>query len=526
MKRRLSLLIAVLLFPMLLVTLLFATSRTQAAPTADDVCAVGCMYSTIQGAVDSSLTGSTLNIAAETFTENVEITRSITLVGAGPGLTIVDGQMTDTVFLISDGATVSISNLTIQNGDNSSSEGGGVTNEGSTVTLSNLIVENNKALDGAGIANDGTMIISDTTVRNNAADEIVAGISICSDCTGGGIYNTSVMTITNSFIYSNTAQFGGGLVNGAASSLSATDIEVYGNIVATNPSDPSASGGGIENSGAFTLTNSIIHDNVALIGGGIVNEGTLTMMNSNLYANTGSEQGGGLHNTFNATIQTSNFYDNVAGSGGGGGISSIVGTILVEQTAVYNNSATGSGGGILHNVDLGAGNNSFTLRNSTISGNSTSGAGGGIRNAGIAETKIENVTLANNTAVINGRSIDVQAGTLTIQNSIINSASPSCSGAITSDGYNIANDGSCDLTGTADLPNTNPSLGALQNNGGSTLTHALMAGSPAIDSGSNSGCPAIDQRGVARPFNMTCDRGAYEFDQALQSLYLPLIIRP
>ncbi|VAW36928.1 hypothetical protein MNBD_CHLOROFLEXI01-1384, partial [hydrothermal vent metagenome] len=254
--------------------------------------------------------------------------------------------------------------------------------------------------------------------------------------------------------------------------------------------------------------------------------GTLTMLSSNVYDNMGSQQGGGLHNSFNATIQTSNFYNNDAGSDGGGGISSEGGTVLVAQTAVYNNSATGSGGGILHNVAMGAGVNSFTLRNSTISGNSTSGAGGGIRNAGIAETALENVTVVNNTATVSGRSIDVQGGTLTIQNSIItNATSPTCSGSIGSLGYNIANDNSCSLTGTADLPNTDPLLGALQNNGGNTLTHALLVGSPAIDSGDNSSCLPVDQRSVARPFNTICDRGAYEFNETLQSLYLPIIIR-
>jgi hypothetical protein len=514
----------ILLLPLLLIAALFSASKVRAG-VPYDICAA-CTYPTIQAAVnDDATVGTTLTIAPETFPENVEITRSITLIGAGPSLTIVDGQMTDTVFLISDGATVSISDLTIQNGDNSSEGAGGLTNESSTVTLTNLIIENNKALDGAGIFNDGTMVISQTTVRFNAADEIVAGISICDDCTGGGIYNMSVMTITDSFIYSNTAQFGGGIANNAASSFSATNIEVYENEVVTKPSDPSpASGGGIENSGIMTLTSSIVRNNVAFIGGGIANGGTLTMMNSDAHDNMGSQQGGGLYNSFNATIQTSNFYNNNAGSDGGGGISSESGTVLVEQTAVYNNSATGSGGGILHNVTIGV--NSFILRNSTVSGNSTSGAGGGFRNAGVATTALENVTVVNNTATVNGRSIDVIGGSLTIENSIFtNTTSPTCSGSIGSLGYNIANDGSCSLTGTADLPNTNPLLGSLQNNGGSTLTHALLAGSPAIDSGNNSSCPAVDQRGVARPFNTICDRGAYEFDQVTQSLYLPVIIR-
>jgi hypothetical protein len=226
-------------------------------------------------------------------------------------------------------------------------------------------------------------------------------------------------------------------------------------------------------------------------------------------------------------VQTSNIYDNEAGSGGGGGISSEGGEVVVEGTAVYNNHATGFGGGIVHNVL--AGDNNFEITNSTISGNSTSGSGGGLRNAGMANTSLNNVTLRNNTAVVvAGQSVSVQAGTLTAQNSIIsNQTGSNCSGVspvISSNGYNIASDSSCGLNGTGDLSNTNPLLGPLQNNGGSTLTHALLIGSPAIDSGS--GCPAVDQRGVARPFGAVCDRGAYEFNVDTQSVYLPLVLRP
>lgn len=73
---------------------------------------------------------------------------------------------------------------------------------------------------------------------------------------------------------------------------------------------------------------------------------------------------------------------------------------------------------------------------------------------------------------------------------------------------NLSNDATCAFGAGRD--NVALPLGPLQNNGGFTPTHRLPQGSPAIDAGSNTGCPAIDQRGQARPVGATCDVGAIE----------------
>ncbi|MBK8905500.1 MAG: hypothetical protein IPM53_30230 [Anaerolineaceae bacterium] len=519
MNRRLPLSFTLLFLPLLLAVSLIFVSQLHAGTT--DVCPSGCTYSSIQTAIDNSLED-TLTIAAGTYLENLYLSRSVNLVGAGLGLTIIDGQITDTVVVVNGTVTVSISGVTLRDGDAGSGNGGGLHNEVGVVTLSNSVVENNLARNGAGISNSGTMTLINVTVRSNSTNP--AG---CSDCVGGGVYNRGVMTILNSAIHDNTAASGGGIDNNLLANvpgnLTAVNTTVYNNTATSI----SSQGGGIRNVGVMTLTGSQVRQNTASIGAGFYNQGTLTVNSSSVHNNVASGRGGGLHNEFTLAINTSNIYSNQAGSGGGGGISTESGTVTLDQSAVYNNVAAGSGGGIVNNVDPVTGVNSFTITNSTISGNSTAGQGGGLRSAGSAVTDLTNVTFSNNTStVVNGQSISILAGAVTAKNTIIaiSGSGTNCSGAITSQGRNIVSDNTCQLAGTGDLKNTNPRLGVLQNNGGPTLTHALLLGSPAIDSGSS--CPSVDQRGVARPFGSACDRGAYEYNQVVQNVYLPFVVRP
>jgi plastocyanin len=211
--------------------------------------------------------------------------------------------------------------------------------------------------------------------------------------------------------------------------------------------------------------------------------------------------------------------------------------------------ATTSGGGIQNGGTL-------TITNSTISGNSSYYDAGGIDNRGVAF--LYNVTITNNTAdydqnlIGNGGGVYVSgAGILIARNSIIAGntdgsnptyANPDCSGPLSSEGFNlIQNITGCTITGdtTGNITNLDPALGLLQDNGGSTFTHALLAGSPAINAGNPAGCAdengvllATDQRGYVR--NGVCDMGAYEYNSVgtptptLTSLpfndYLPLIL--
>jgi len=272
-----------------------------------------------------------------------------------------------------------------------------------------------------------------------------------------------------------------------------------------------ALGGGIHNSGTLTITKSTITGNQGRGyffqggGGGIYNSGMLTINNSTVSGNGTLFSGGGIYNSGMLTISKS------AISGNG-------------AVTAYNGGEIVRGGGIYNAGTL-------TLNNSTLSGNRATASGdfhcgqaygGGIYSRSQTLT-INNSTLSGNYAracvFFSGGGID---GNVTLQNSIVanSSSGGNCSGTMTSKGYNLSGDGTCNFNGTGDLNNTDPKLGTLGNYGGPTQTIPLLSGSPAIDAGNPSGCTdgnghllKTDQRGKPRPDKEDsggCDMGAYE----------------
>jgi hypothetical protein len=134
----------------------------------------------------------------------------------------------------------------------------------------------------------------------------------------------------------------------------------------------------------------------------------------------------------------------------------------------------------------------------------------------------------SNTAAAQGGNIYAGGATnisTTLKNTLIAFGLPNnCDAHLSSQGNNLESANTCGLGAGGDLINLDPRVGALQANGGSTLTHALDLSSPARDTGANSGCPATDQRGVARPQGARCDIGAYE-GAPIHRVYAPLIKR-
>jgi putative cofactor-binding repeat protein/predicted outer membrane repeat protein len=212
------------------------------------------------------------------------------------------------------------------------------------------------------------------------------------------------------------------------------------------------------------------------------------------------------------TLEQSAVVGNVAGENGGG-ISSD-GALTVEESVISGNGVAGGGtprgGGIY--IAFGG---DLTMSNSTVSGNTvTDTDGADARGGGIYaedEFALEHATIAANRAVIGGGVY--QASTFS-GNSMTNTlVAANTGGACAGDAslietdHTLADDGTCALNGSGDLPPGNARLAPLGNYGGPTNTHALYTGSPAINGSNNCGAP--DQRGVVR-LGAPCDIGAYE----------------
>lgn len=272
-------------------------------------------------------------------------------------------------------------------------------------------------------------------------------------------------------------------------------------------------GGGISNFGELTLTDVHIKDCEAQLGGGIINRDRLSITDSMISNNKATNfHGGGLANVSNSLIPNS---------------------VVLENVAIFSNTATNSGGvgGGIHNI----GSAPMLLTNVTISGNSSNAAAGGISNLGSARTKLFNVTVADNISTINSGGI-INESEIEFHSTIIaNNSGDNCLGSSLfwfSYGYNLSDDESCKLIGLNDMIDTDPKLGPLANNGGNTMTHALAKDSPAIDAGDTAICLNYDQRGTIRPSDgdrdgsAQCDIGAFELKLRSFLLYLPAIITP
>jgi CSLREA domain-containing protein len=236
----------------------------------------------------------------------------------------------------------------------------------------------------------------------------------------------------------------------------------------------------------------------------------------------GSLAGGALAGIANLTLRRCRLAGNQAEEGGA--IVWAFGSLTLDQCTVAGNLATsdfpgqGAGGGIFSVANL------VTITNSTLTGNTASvGQGGGAVVEGVVN--LVNVTVTANQAPSGGGlSLSGSDGSIVANTIIADNPGGDCanSSSVVSD-HSLDSDNSCGFTDAGSHPGVNPLLAPLANNGGPTDTHALLAGSPALDAGNNATCLATDQRGITRPQGPACDIGAYEAPATPQSQIAGLI---
>ena len=490
---------------------------------------------------DPTLNGQTITLTSAELT----IAKNITIHGPGSNLLTVSRNSQAPAFRIFQvlfSHTVIIQGLTISGGLNfgggilnggslsimsciirdnvAPTVGGGIlnshTNGGATLTITDSTITANRADTGGGISSDEPLTIAHSTISDNIAFVTAGGIF-----SGGNIGLHAPVIITDSII-SNNQSGNGGMNDGDAGGIRHDGdgvMSIQNSTITNNTTNGIGltKGGGILSSERLEVINSAIAGNMAgYEGGGIASSGPLTISHSSITGNTAFSLGGGISNhgvsPSNAVTDSSisgNHLGNSVWSTFGGGVYNDGSMTITNSTVsdnMNNGQMTGTGGGI-YNIGDGQ-HGSLALINSTISHNFALGDGGAISNTGTLTVAYSTFS-GNSTQNGQGGGIatDGTNATMQIGNTILNAGTLGANilnngGTITSHGYNLSSDNSGGfLTGPGDQINTNPMLGPLQNNGGPTLTHELLSGSPAINAGDPAFTPPpdFDQRGPGFP---------------------------
>lgn len=406
-----------------------------------------------------------------------------------------------------------------------------LTSEGAntiSLSLGQLEITNRMIIEGPGadrltINAHGNSRVFDVDDEVIAVQQIVevSGLTLTGgfDTGGGGaIFSQERLTVRDSVITGNSAQWGGGIYNGEFAGLTVLRSQITDNHAIEPVPGAMGSGGALYNwGGSIDISDSTISGNDSVShGGGILNanHGTLAITRSTVSDNNAAANGGGLTN----------------GDG----------NVEISNSTFSGNEASGFGGGMWINSP-----NQYTttITNSTVSGNVAPLGGAGIMvDSGLTVIEFSTIT-ENNSNDFAGSGLRASAAVL-VRSSIIagNHHTDAASAGpfdVESHGYNLIgefglgngfNQEGDEIIGSAD-----PLLGPLADNGGPTWTHALLPGSHAIDTGdpsavaSSDGVPEFDQRGVGfdrvRDGNaaegIAIDKGAFEVQEFIAGPALP-----
>ncbi len=463
------------------------------------------------------------------------ITKNVTISGPGTNQLAIDGNQALFAFGVFPQRTVSISGLSIANAQV------GVYNNQGALSVSSCVLSGNFT---AGLGNDAgqgsggaSMTVANSTISNAEVgiSNNQGTVSIINCVLSGnsftGLYNYATggsdgasMTVANSIISNNAGE---GAINwlpsdgGGCACMTITD-----SVVSNNTNGIFNIGDAFPGAASLTVANSNVSDNNKgginnIANGGSGGSATATIVSTTV---SGNSAGGVFSSAGQGSAGVTITNSTISGNSTHGGINAVnffpssgtAANLSVANSTISGNSAPSGGG-----INASALRN-FSIVNSTISGNSAGTTGGGIYNLN-SSLNVANSTINGNSAgsgggIYNDAQFHVSA--VEISNTILNVGALGANifnnlGTVTSHGYNLSSDdGGGYLTGPGDQINTDPLLGPLQDNGGPTLTHALLAGSPAIDAGDPNFIPPPfnDQRGCPfdRVFNGRIDMGSFE----------------
>lgn len=356
----------------------------------------------------------------------INVSESVIITGPATELTIDAGGLSRHFNIDGTGTlTVSISKMTLSNGNSVTGDGGSIRIADEVVNLSSINFTNNTAIGKVGgavsmVGAGGQLIVQDCVFTANQAT-FGGAINVAGGASGSG-------TISRCTFSGNSTDSGGGAMYCANENVTITDCTLSGN---TSNKTKAGNGGGA----------------ILFLG-----SGTLAVTNSTISGNT--------------MVQAS--------SGGGILLVYFTGAAVIQNSTITANNAVTAGGGIARTSGTGT----VTLQSTIVAGNLIAGMNNA--KSDLSFDAVSAVGGSNNL-------IGIQDGS-----------------------NNAGLTGSFNQTGSLATP-LDAKLGPLANNGGPTMTHALLADSPAIDKGNNSAGLSFDQRGAGfvRNFNGV-DIGAFE----------------
>jgi hypothetical protein len=485
----------------------------------------------LRDAVANAVSGDVIDLGAlacSAITLNTGLVSTVdelTLTGPGAGALAIDGNNASRVFEQQGYGMLTIEGLTIRNGSYIYSGAGiyGGLAPGacilsrSSVTLTSVAIDHCSAsgwsVFGAAVDTQGALYMTDSAITGTTATADATEIS--ATIYGGAVYTKAGYltrstidgaTVTATSVAAFSGMLGGGIFGFYGVVLDQSRVSnVVAHVSAAKISY--AKGGGVGSPNTIILTGSTVSGNEV--------HGTPGVGQSGAYIYTSAIGGGGVYvmSIPRSSVPASSVTDSTISGN----------AAIVDGTP---GAYTVGGGGALGTWSP----KTLTVANSTISGNAADIRGGGLYTRERGALALLNATVTDNTAPEGAGIADAADGAVypfTLTSTIV-AGNHVATGVTSQEIVTVhAIEGSHDLIGSAnaavpaDTIGGDPRLGPLADNGGATLTHALLADSPAIDAGSNPSSVETDQRGggYVRSAGAAPDIGAFELQGAADAIF-------